>query len=106
MTFGSAVMAPEVFLKGLAMVRNIASQHDETISNFTTLVCDLRKLPPTYRDEALKSNPDYFFRPWKTMLVRTQSGQGQSYYVQGDHKDTIPGLWTSLQQQQRCKGDK
>ncbi len=97
MTFGSAVMAPEVFLKALAMARNVAHQRGETITDFTTLVCDLRKLPATYRDEASKSNPDYYFRPWKTMLVRTQPQEKGSYYVQGDHKDTIPGIWSCLQ---------
>ena len=96
MNFGSAVMAPEVFLKALAMVRNVARQHGKKVENFTTLVCDLKPLPTSYHLETPKSDPNYYFRPWKTMLVRTISDTGESYYVQGHHKDTIPELWTAI----------
>lgn len=96
MNFGSAVMAPEVFLKALAMVRNVALQHGKKVENFTTLVCDLKSLPTSYHLETPKSDPNYYFRPWKTMLVRTISDTGESYYVQGHHKDTIPELWTAI----------
>jgi len=97
MNFGSAVMAPEVFLKALSMARNLAHQKGKVIRHFTTLVCDLYKLPEDYSKEAGKSSPEYYFRPWKTMLVRTVADGGQSYYVQGMHADTIPALWSSIQ---------
>jgi hypothetical protein len=97
MNFGSAVMGPEVFLKGLAMVRNLAHQRGRQISQFTTLVCDLHKLPETYHHEAPREDPAYYFRPWKTMLVRTVTDSGESFYVQGPHATTIPQLWTALQ---------
>jgi hypothetical protein len=96
MNFGSAVMAPEIFLKALAMVRNVASQGGENGPPFTTLVCDLHALPAGYRREAPKDNPDYYYRPWKTLLVRTVADGGASYYVKGDHARTVPGLWTAL----------
>jgi hypothetical protein len=96
MNFGSAVMGPEVFLKGLAMVRNLARQQGRQISQFTTLVGDLKKLPETYHHEAPKEDPAYYFRPWKTMLVRTVTDGGESFYVQGPHATTIPQLWTAL----------
>lgn len=96
MNFGSAVMAPEIFLKALAMVRNVACQRGEKTGAFTTLVCDLHNLPPGYQREAPKENPDYYFRPWKTMLVRTVADGGASYYVKGDHASTVPGLWTAI----------
>ena len=96
MGFGSAVMAPEIFLKALAMVRNAAAGQDSKIDTFTTLVCDLRDLPDGYRREAAKDNPNYYFRPWKTMLVRTVADGGASYYVKGSHADTIPQLWSAL----------
>jgi hypothetical protein len=96
MNFGSAVMGPEVFLKGLAMVRNLARQQERQISQFTTLVGDLRKLPEAYHHEAPKEDPAYYFRPWKTMLVRTVTDGGESFYVQGPHATTIPQLWTAL----------
>ena len=96
MNFGSAVMAPEVYLKALAMVRNVAHQEGRQISQFTTLVCDIKRLPKNYRQEAWHDNLDYYFRPWKTMLVRTVANGGESYYVQGRHERTIPELWTAI----------
>jgi hypothetical protein len=96
MNFGSAIMAPEVFLKALAMVRNVAARKGKRISDFTTLVCDMRDLPAQYRSEAARSSPDYYFRPWKTMLVRTVADGGTSYYVKGCHAVTIPQLWTAI----------
>lgn len=99
MNFGSAVMAPEVYLKALAMVRNVARQEGRSVSRFTTLVCDLVPLPSSYHREPDSENPDYYYRPWKTMLVRTVADGGRSHYVQGRHVDTIPQLWTALTRQ-------
>ena len=92
MNFGSAVMAPEVFLKALSMVRN----KNPNIKHFSTLVCDLHDLPTDFTTEPPKSNPLYYFRPWKTMLVRTVADGGESFYIKGEHKDTIPSLWKSV----------
>lgn len=99
MNFGSAVMAPEVFLKALSMVRNKARQKGETVRNFTTLVCDLHNMPVNYAHEAQKTNPNYYFRPWKTMLVRTVAEGGESFYQRGTHCETIPQLWTAAARQ-------
>jgi len=96
MNFGSAVMGPEVFLKALSMARNIAHQSDKKIAHFTTLVCDLTTLPEQYRTEAPKTDPNYYFRPWKTMLVRTVADGGESHYVCGRHADTVPQLWSAV----------
>lgn len=96
MNFGSAVMAPEVYLKALAMVRNVARQEDRRIAQFATLVCDLKPLGADHRNEASREDPGYYFRPWKTMLVRTVADGGESYYVQGHHRDTVPQLWTAI----------
>jgi len=96
MNFGSAVMAPEVYLKALSMVRNVARQDNRSINNFVTLVCDLHDIPENYRKEAPTSNPYYYFRPWKTMLVRTVADGGMSYYVKEKHTETIPELWTAI----------
>jgi hypothetical protein len=96
MNFGSSVMAPEVYLKALAMVRNIARQEGRQIAKFTTLVCDLIRLPSNYRVEASRESPLYYFRPWKTMLVRTVADGGEGYYVRGSHAQTIPQLWTAI----------
>lgn len=96
MNFGSAIMAPEVYLKALSMARNVARQDGRAIRHFTTLVCDLHTLPENFRQEPSKTHPDYYFRPWKTMLVRTVADGGESFYVQGRHAETIPALWTAL----------
>lgn len=95
MNFGSAVMAPEVYLKALAMVRNVAVQEGKKIQKFTSLVCDLRHLPEDVSHEAPKGSPDYYFRPWKTMLVRTVEEGGESFYVRAPHAEAIPQLWTA-----------
>src|SRR5580700_11365771 len=41
MNFGSAIMAPEVYLKALAMARNVAHQEGRVIRDFATAVFDL-----------------------------------------------------------------
>lgn len=96
MNFGSAVMAPEVFLKALSMARNVAHQDGKVIQHFTTLVCDLYDLPEDCRKEPSKEKETYYFRPWKTMLARTVADGGESFYIKGKHADTIPALWTAL----------
>lgn len=96
MNFGSAVMAPEVFLKALSMARNVAYRHGKSINSFTTLVCDLYNIPDDFNSEPPKDSIGYYFRPWKTMLVRTINNGGKSFYIKGRHCDTIPSLWTSI----------
>jgi hypothetical protein len=95
MNFGSSVMAPEIYLKALSMARNVTSQEGNKITNFTTLVCDLCKLPDNIKDEPPKNTFEYYFRPLKTMLIRTIADGGTALYVCGDHSITIPQLWTS-----------
>ncbi len=96
MNFGSAVMAPEVFLKALSMSRNVVHQSGNVIRDFTTLVCDLHTLPEDFSMEPSKNDAAYFFRPWKTMLVRTVSDGGRSFYFKGKHDDTVPALWSAI----------
>ncbi len=95
---GSAVTGPEVYLKALSMARNVARQHGRQISDFTTAVFDLVKLPPTFRQgPPAKDHPQYYYRPWKTILVRTVADGGRSYFFSGDLKSTIPTLWHETQ---------
>jgi hypothetical protein len=94
---GTAVMGPEVYLKALAMARNVAGQEGREIRRFTTAVFDLVKLPAHWRDSvAAKENAQYYYRPWKTLLVRTVADGGTSYYFCGDHRRTLPTLWHEL----------
>lgn len=92
LNFGSAVMGPEVYLKALAMARNVAHQKGQEIRHFTTAVFDLIELGDDYHSQAPKSDPRYYYRPWKTILVRTVADGGASFYIQGDHRVTIPHL--------------
>jgi hypothetical protein len=85
-------MGPEVYLKALSMARNVAHQHGQVIKHFTTGVFDLLPLEDTSQ-EAPKSDPRYYYRPWKTILVRTVADGGQGQYVQGDHRLTVPALY-------------
>jgi hypothetical protein len=96
LSFGSAIMAPEVYLKALAMVRNVAHQRGDAIQHFMTAVFDICPIQGDYRQELTKSDPGYFFRPHKTMLVRTVADGGESFYFQGDHRATVPALRRAL----------
>ncbi len=101
MNFGTAIMGPEVYLKALSMARNVAAQENREIHHFTSLVCDLVSLPPKYSLEPDPNNPIYYFRPWKTILVRTVADGGESFYLQGRHNETIPQLWTAVDRQKK-----
>jgi hypothetical protein len=92
LNFGSAVMGPEVYLKALTMARNVAHQEGRKITHFTTAVFDLIPLEGDTRQQAPKTDPRYYYRPWKTILVRTVADGGESFYVAGDHRETIPAL--------------
>jgi hypothetical protein len=96
LSFGSAVMAPEVFLKALAMARNAAGQEGRAISRFTTVVADLQDLGADPTAEPGRGEHTYYFRPRKTLLARTVAGGGESHYVCGRHEETIPSLWRAL----------
>jgi hypothetical protein len=93
LNFGTAVMGPEVYLKALAMARNVAHQEGRTIRHITTAVFDLMYLGPDVQHEAPKTDPRYYFRPYKTILVRTVADGGASYYIRGDHAVTFPSLY-------------
>jgi hypothetical protein len=97
LNIGSAVTGPEVYLKALSMARNVARREQREIRGFTTAVFDLGELPADYRQgPPSKSHPMYYYRPWKTILVRTVADGGKSFYFAGDHQLTIPSLWREL----------
>jgi hypothetical protein len=92
LSFGSAVMAPEVYLKALAMARNVAHQDGREIRRFATAVFDLLPISGDIHSERPKTDPGYYFRPYKTILVRTVADGGESFYFCGDHRATFPAL--------------
>ena len=92
LNFGTSIMGPEVYLKALAMVRNVAHQQGYKIDRFTTAVFDLQDLGKDVHHTPPKSEPAYYFRPFKTILVRTVQDGGESYYIRDDHRATLPAL--------------
>lgn len=97
LNFGSAVIGPEVYLKALSMARNVARQEGRRIAHFTTAVFDLLPLEgQDIHETPPKSDPRYYFRPWKTIMARTVADGGESFYVQGVHRDTVRALHARL----------
>ncbi|MEN6643452.1 MAG: hypothetical protein ABFE08_13490 [Armatimonadia bacterium] len=96
LNLGSAVMGPEVYLKALSMARNVARQDGLEIRHFVTANFDLHDLGANCHRQAPKSHPMYYYRPWKTILVRTVADGGESYYLQADHRQSIPNLHRRL----------
>ena len=96
MNFGSAIMGPEVYLKALSMARNVTGQRGREIRNFATAVFDLVPIEGDCHKELPKSDPGYYFRPHKTILVRTVADGGLSYYLCGDHRKTLPALHAAI----------
>ncbi len=97
MDFGSAVIGPEVYLKALSMARNVAHQEGRRIVHFTTAVLDLLDLEgQNVQETPPKSDPRYYFRPWKTIMARTVADGGESYYIQGLHQNTVALLTQRL----------
>jgi hypothetical protein len=96
LNFGSAIMGPEVYLKALAMARNVALPEGRSIAKFTTAVFDLVPIQGDIHKELPKSDPGYYFRPHKTILVRTVVDGGESFYIRGDHRAAFPALRRAL----------
>jgi hypothetical protein len=82
------------------MARNVAHQQGRQIRHFTSAVFDLLDLGQDITAEPPKDRPQYYYRPFKTVLVRTVRDGGTSYYIRGDHQATMPALHKLLTQ---CK---
>lgn len=96
LNYGTAVVGPEVYLKALSMARNVAHNDGREIKSITTAVFDLLDLGEDTEHEPPKSDSRYYFRPYKTILVRTVADGGKSFYVQGDHRKTLPALYREI----------
>jgi hypothetical protein len=94
--FGTAIMGPEVYLKALSMARNVAHQQGRVIQHFAAAVFDLVPIQGDIHQELPKTDPGYYFRPHKTILVRTVADGGESFYFCGDHRATLPALRRAL----------
>ncbi len=97
LNLGTSTIGPEVYLKALSMARNVARQEGQDIRHFTTAVFDLVPLPADWaQGTAPKTDPLYYYRPWKTILLRTVADGGWSTYIRADHRQSIPALWAGL----------
>ena len=63
LSFGSAIMGPEVYLKALSMARNVAQQQGRTLNRFTTAVFDLVPIQGDIHHELPKTDAGYYFPP-------------------------------------------
>ncbi len=102
MNFGSQVMGPEVYLKALAMVRNAARTRGETVDHFVTLNCDLVAVDDAAHEDAT-NEAFYYYRPKKTILVRSLGEGCMSFHVQGDHRATCLHLFRMLTSEEEKK---
>jgi hypothetical protein len=82
--------------KGTGHGRNVARQRGEAINLFTTAVFDLTDLGPDIHHEASKDQATYYFRPYKTLLVRTVAEGGESFYVRGLYRQTFAALYQQI----------
>ena len=101
-SLGSAVTGPEVFQKALSMARNSERRQGREIKRFTTAVFDLLQLGDDLHTEPPKTDPRYYFRPYKTILIRTVADGGESCYLQGDMRATLPALHRAILARMGC----
>lgn len=87
LNFGSAVTGAEVFLKAVAISRNLGYP----VAPITTANFDLVALGD-YRSDVSKDEPVYYYRPRKNIINRPTSLGGRGYHINGDHRVTIPTI--------------
>ncbi len=95
LNLGTQVTGPEVYLKALSMARNVAGQEGKEIRHFTTAVFDIVDLGDWKKEDDILS-PSYYFRPKKTILIRTVKDGGESFYIRGDFATTVPNLYSRI----------
>ncbi|MFH1708737.1 MAG: hypothetical protein ABIF71_12595 [Planctomycetota bacterium] len=89
LNIGSAVMGPEVFLKAVSMAANMGRTPDKLYAaNF-----DIR--PFVFDDNSRDESQYYYYlRDQKSIATRIpRVFNGKGYYVQGDHRETLPLLY-------------
>ncbi len=87
LNFGSAVTGAEVFLKAVAISRNLG----HPVAPITTANFDLVALGD-YRSAVSKDDPVYYYRPRKNVINRPTSLGGRGYHIHGNHRVTIPTI--------------
>lgn len=91
LNFGSGVIGPEVFLKAISISRNLGfSTYKITTANFDLIDLD------DYRAKISYDDPHYYYRPRKNIVNRPTSTGGKGWHFCGDHKVTIPNIYSRL----------
>lgn len=91
LNIGSAVTGPEVLLKAVSMAGNIGKPPGKLI----TADFDIRPHQPEAMTD--ESQAGYYFRDQKSVATRIpEAFGGQGYYVQGDHRVTIPAFYQAV----------
>lgn len=88
---GSAVTGAEVFLKALSIGRNQGYK----IEKITTANFDIIPLGD-YHSKVSDDHFHYYYRPRKNVINRPTSLGGKGFYIEGNHKDTIPNLYDKI----------
>jgi hypothetical protein len=91
LNISSAVTGPEVLLKAVSMAGNIA----KAPAGIITGDFDLKPYcPDNMKNE---SSPDYYSRHQKSVATRVpQAFGGEGFYIQGDHRVTLPRLYQEI----------
>jgi len=97
---GSAVTGAEVFLKALSIGRNQGYK----IEKITTANFDIIPLGD-YRSKVSDEHFHYYYRPRKNVINRPTSLGGKGFYIEGNHKYTIPNLYDRIIKQMNKNGD-
>lgn len=99
LNFGSGVIGPEVFLKALAITRNLGYPvRDIATANF-----DLIDLGD-YRKNIGYDDPNYYYRPRKNIVNRPVSTGGVGWHFTVDHKVSIPNLYARVMEATNGEG--
>jgi hypothetical protein len=89
--FGSSVIGPEVFLKALSISRNLGyPTYRITTANFDLVDAGDLTIKVGYSD------PVYYYRPRKNIVIRPTSKGGKGWHFCGDHKVTIPNIYKRI----------
>lgn len=87
----SAVTGPEVLLKAVSMAGNIG----KAPAGINTGDFDLKPYCPD--DMKNERHPDYYSRHQKSVATRIpQAFGGKGFYIQGDHRATLPRLYQEV----------
>ena len=93
LSLGSAVMSPMIFEKSLSMARNIASQAQKKIENFSVYVVDLAESKWDWSNgEPPATDPTYYLRYLKTF----HRMGGKTRFISADNRDFLLSLHQGL----------